>query len=278
VKKTECSKCHGTGTQVHFMQAGFQMASTCNACGGSGVTVPSGGECHTCSGDGVVRQRKTIKVNVPSGVEDGMRIKVPGEGHMPAIGQADEESPRWQRGDLFVNVRVAADTRFSRSGSDVLYTATIPFTTAMLGGKIKVPTLDGQVNVNVPTGTGSGDQLRLAGLGMHKLTSRRGAKGDLRVLFKVDMPKYLSANQRTIAEMLAEEMGDKTATRTMLKSNIQNEDGIESDHKNEGFLKSAWHTLTGQHKNLQEKESKADTDNSKGKAENEEKKKASGSG
>ena len=270
VQKGKCGKCDGTGTRVHFMQAGFQMASTCNACAGSGVAVPKGGDCGTCKGDGAVRQRKSVTVDIPGGVEDGMRLRVTGEGDMPLVGQAGSETPRVQKGDLYVFIHVATDSKFARAGSDILHTAAIPLTTAILGGEIMIPTLDGNARVRVPTGTGSGDKITLSGKGMVKLNSRRGAKGDLRVEFKVQMPKYLSANQRTIVEMLADEMGDKSAKRIMnLGKSAETNPETKEDHKNEGFLKSAWHSLTGQHDNLEPEKKESD---------DEEPKKGAGSG
>ena len=213
--RSTCNKCGGTGTRIQFVQAGFQMASTCDNCGGQGVVVPRGGECRTCNGNGVVRERKTVKVDIPGGVEDGMRLRVSGEGDAPPTGAAANPDARSSRGDLYVFIRVAADTKFGRSGADVLYTASIPLTTAVLGGEVKIPTLDGEAKLKVGTGTGTGDIVNLSGMGMPKLGSRRNASGDLRVEFKVVMPKYLSANQRTILEMLADEMGDRTAKRVM---------------------------------------------------------------
>jgi len=267
VKKSKCSSCDGSGTRVHFMQAGFQMASTCDTCGGSGVEVPKGGDCTTCRGDGAVRERRKVTVDIPGGVEDGMRLRVNGEGDMPPMGHAGSENAKAQKGDLYVFIRVAPDPKFARSGSDILYTASIPLTTAVLGGEITVPTLDGTVKVRVPTGTGTGDRITLSGMGMTKIGSRKGAKGDLRVEFKVSMPKYLNANQRTILEMLADELGDKNAKRIMnVGSSTQTEE--KGNHKNEGFLKSAWHSITGQH-------SEKDQDHS---SDEEPKKKASGSG
>jgi len=213
--RQQCKRCNGTGTRVHIMQQGFQMASTCDACGGHGVVIPRGSECGSCSGNGVVRQRKTVRVDIPGGVEDGMRLRVSGEGDAPPTGTAANAQARSQRGDLYVFIRVAPDARFSRSGADVLYTASIPLTTALLGGEVLVPTLDGEVKVRVATGTGTGDKVVLSGMGMKRLSGRGPASGDLRVEFKVNMPKYLSANQRTLAEMLADEMGDKSAKRIM---------------------------------------------------------------
>ena len=213
--RSSCKKCGGTGTRVHIMQAGFQMASTCETCGGQGVVIPKGGECGSCTGKGVVRERKAVNIDIPGGVEDGMRLRVSGEGDAPPTGTIGSPNARSIRGDLYVFIRVAADSKFSRSGADVLYTASIPFTTAILGGEIMVPTLDGEAKLKVATGTGTGDRITLGGMGMPRLGGRRSALGDLRVEFKVSMPKYLSSNQRTILEVLADELEDKNARRVM---------------------------------------------------------------
>jgi molecular chaperone DnaJ len=271
-KKSECKSCGGTGQRVTSM-GGFHMSATCTSCGGSGMAVPRGSSCGTCGGDGAVKERKTVTVDIPGGVEDGMRLRVSGEGDAPLTGQAMGSNVRGSNGDLYVFIRVASDPKFKRAGSDILHTATIPLTTAVLGGEIKVPTLDGEVMVKVPTGSGTGDKVTLSGMGMKVLSGRRNAKGDLKVEFKVNMPKYLSQNQRTILEMLADEMGDKTAKR-MIVNKMRDEEAKPSatsdDHKNEGFIKSAWHNLTGQHKEAPKTEQP--------KNEEEEKKKGTGSG
>lgn len=215
-KRSSCKTCNGTGTRVQFVPGGFQVASTCGTCGGTGSSIPRGSECRTCGGDGAVRERQTISVDIPGGVEDGMRLRVDGQGDAALTGRsAGAEASRSVRGDLYVFVRVAADPKFTRAGSDILHTATIPLTTAILGGEVTVPTLDGSVKVRVATGTSTGDRITLSGMGMKKLGSRRPGSGDMRVEFRVAMPKYLSANQRTIVEMLADEMDDKTAKRVM---------------------------------------------------------------
>ncbi|KAK5138218.1 hypothetical protein LTR08_004914 [Meristemomyces frigidus] len=279
----QCKSCDGTGSRVHFMQGGFQMASTCGNCGGTGVQIPKGAECGTCRGNGATRERRTVTVDIPGGVEDGMRLRVMGEGDYPATGQATNPSGRTEKGDLYVFIRVATDSKFSRNGSDVLYTASIPLTTAVLGGEINIPTLEGEVRVKVATGTGTGDKITLSGRGMKKLGARRSNNGDLRVEFKVQMPKYLSVNQRTIVEMLADEMDDKSAKRIMNLNQYKQdaaqgkkEGQSEEDHKKEGFLKNMWHSMTGQHDGVDQpkEQPKAGGD---GKPE-EEPKKASGSG
>ncbi|KJK80378.1 hypothetical protein H634G_04617 [Metarhizium anisopliae BRIP 53293] len=260
-QRSPCKSCNGTGTRLHFMQGGFQMASTCGTCEGTGTTIPKGSECRTCSGNGVVRERKTITIDIPAGIEDGMRLRVDGAGDAPPTGKTADPNARTQRGDLYVFVRVAKDPKFSREGSNILYTANIPLTTALLGGQVNIPTLDGSVNVKVATGTNTGDKMTLTGMGMKRLGARRGGAGDLRVEFRVNMPKYLSANQRTIVEMLADEMGDKTARRVMNVSSTSNNDASNPDsHKNEGFLKSMWHTLTNHPAHQKEGDEKSSAD------------------
>lgn len=278
-QRAQCKSCGGTGQRVTSM-GGFHMSATCSSCGGSGFAIPRGSSCGTCGGDGAVKERKTITVDIPGGVEDGMRLRVSGEGDAPLTGQAMSSGTiRGQKGDLYVLIRVATDSKFQRNGSDILHTATIPLTTAVLGGEIKVPTLDGEVKVRVPTGSGTGDRVTLSGMGMKVLSQgRRGGKGDLRVEFKVAMPKYLSVNQRTILEMLADEMGDNNAKRMINPGKMRDDQqasssGAHDDHSNEGFLKSAWHNLTGQHKHLHEDQQPKTEKN-----EDDERKKGSGSG
>lgn len=244
-QRAQCHTCDGTGTRVHYAQGGFQMASTCGSCGGTGSTIPKSSECRTCSGQGVVRNKKTITVDIPAGIEDGMRLRIDGGGDAPITGRSTSPNSRAQNGDLYVFVRVAADPKFGREGSNILYTANIPLTTAILGGQVTIPTLDGSVNLKVATGTNTGDKVTLPGMGMKRLGSRRAGSGDLKVEFRVKMPKSLSASQRTILEMLADEMDDKSARRVMNVSSSSSSDPNDpNSHKDEGFLKSVWHTLT----------------------------------
>ncbi|KAF2877380.1 hypothetical protein BDV95DRAFT_559101 [Massariosphaeria phaeospora] len=274
-RKSECKTCGGTGVRTARM-GGFHMQTTCNSCEGTGTAIPRGSSCSTCGGNGAVKDRKTVTVDIPGGVEDGMRLRVNGEGDAPLTGQATSANARGAKGDLYVLIRVASDPKFKRNGNDILHTATIPLTTAVLGGEIHVPTLDGDVKVKVPTGSGTGDRITLSGMGMKLLSGRRNAKGDLKVEFKIQMPKYLSANQRTILEMLADEMGDKTAKRIMNIGGMRGDDSksAQNSHQNEGFLKSAWHNITGQHRNLDTESKPAEAK----KDEDEKPKKASGSG
>lgn len=188
-KKKQCGRCGGTGQRVHFMAGGFQMAATCESCAGSGVVIPPGKECNSCHGNGVVRETKEMPVVIPGGVDDSMAISVPGEGDAPATAGLPSGA-KTRRGDLIIHIRVQKHSQFNRDGANILYTASIPMTTALLGGIIRVPTLEGDVELRVPTGTSSGDRITMSGRGMKKVNSRYGGNGDLRVEFKVVMPKY----------------------------------------------------------------------------------------
>ncbi|KAK6341780.1 hypothetical protein TWF730_001272 [Orbilia blumenaviensis] len=270
-QRTACGKCQGTGTRIHFHQGGFQMASTCGTCGGSGIVTPKGSDCGTCSGAGVLRDRKSVRVDIPPGVDDGMRLKVDSEGDAPVIQGGATTGAKLHRGDLLVHIRVQAHPNFSRSGADVLYTATIPMTTAVLGGKIKIPTLKGDVELNIPAGTTTGDRITIAGKGMSKLTSRKGAYGDLKVEFRVSLPKSLTASQRTLLEMLADDLGDHQAKRIMNVSDMMKEAASKSESKEsgdakDGFLKRALHRFTHPHEKQNERteSNNGDTDETPG--------------
>lgn len=186
-QRKDCGRCGGTGTRIYFMQGGFQMAATCESCGGAGIVIPKGSECGSCHGNGVVRETKSVRVDIPAGIEDGMRLRVTAEGDAPQVGNTG--ATRTQRGDLFVHIRVTPHKQFGRKGADILYTATVPFTTALLGGKVKIPTLSGEVDLKVKEGTNTGDKVTIPGAGMRKLSGRRDAIGDLRVEYKINMPK-----------------------------------------------------------------------------------------
>ena len=198
-----------------MLSGGFQMASTCESCGGAGSQIPRGGECPRCDGEGVVHEEKTVTVHIPAGVSDGMRVRVAGEGDAPRPSSTD---PRVQSnaksGDLFVHLRIQPHPSFRRKGANIHHTASIPMTTAALGGKITVPTLEGSTTIKVPQGTTTGDSVTLSGQGIVDVEGRTGRKGDYHVDFKVNMPKNLGAYERNLLEQLAASLGDTAARRT----------------------------------------------------------------
>ncbi|PWZ01331.1 hypothetical protein BCV70DRAFT_198759 [Testicularia cyperi] len=197
-KKSTCGTCNGTGTRTFVIQSGFQMATTCPSCGGAGSTVAPEDNCKSCDGLGRVRGRKEVEIDLPAGVDDGFRIRKDGFGDVPLSGTGIP-------GSLYVRINVAPSKIWRRQGSMLFYPATIPFHTAILGGKVRVPTLDGPVEVRVPPGTQVGEEMILQGRGVPSPT-RRGQKGDLMVQFEVTMPRSLSKRQREILQQYADEV------------------------------------------------------------------------
>lgn len=204
-KKRTCQVCNGTGTRTFVIQSGFQMASTCPACGGAGQSVAAGDECGTCEGVGRIRTRKTVDVKVPPGVDDGAKIRMDGQGDVPLQGPGPA-------GSLYVRIGVRPSKIWRRQGSNLYFPATVPFYTAILGGKVRVPTLDGEVDVRVPAGTQVGDEMLLRGRGVPSLM-RRGDKGDLLVQFEVTIPRSLSSKQREILQQFVDEVEGRPAAQ-----------------------------------------------------------------
>ncbi|GAA5979081.1 hypothetical protein JCM10908_002798 [Rhodotorula pacifica] len=200
LQKTTCGSCGGTGTRTFTIQSGFQMASTCATCGGSGSVAPPGSNCGTCAGVGKVRERRTIEVKVPPGVDDGMRIRLDGKGDAPLNGAGRGGGTP---GDLFVRINVQPSKVFTRQGSNLYQTVSVPFYTAILGGRAPVKTLDRDVEVRVPQGTQPGEEMVMRGRGVKKLY--REDYGDLVVKFNVTMPRSLSPAQRRILQQYVQE-------------------------------------------------------------------------
>ncbi|BGP45313.1 mdj1 protein precursor [Rhodotorula kratochvilovae] len=196
MKKTSCASCGGSGTRTFTIQSGFQMASTCAACGGSGSVAPPGSNCGTCAGVGKVRERRTVEVKIPPGVDDGMKIRLDGKGDAPLGGKG-------RNGDLFVRINVQPSKVFSRQGSNLYQNVSVPFYTAILGGRAPVKTLDRDVEVRVPQGTQPGEEMVLRGRGVKKLY--KDDHGDLVVRFNVTMPRSLTPAQRRILEQFVAE-------------------------------------------------------------------------
>jgi molecular chaperone DnaJ len=223
-KKQTCSACGGSGSTIHLMQGGFQMASTCGVCEGTGVTIPRSSQCGTCHAKGVVQKTRTTEIDIPGGISDGMRLKLAGEGDSPAV--LNGTNIQISKGDLYVRVRIKPHSLFKRSQDDLLYSASIPITTAVLGGKVEVPTLGGgrKLQLNVPRGTQSGSQVTIHDQGFPVL-NRRGVKGDLKVTFDVKIPRADGTAQMALFEALADALDDKTAKRTGAIKMFEDEEG-----------------------------------------------------
>lgn len=184
-----CAVCGGRGV-VNENQGLFSFSHPCVACGGTGMQIEV--PCPTCGGRGTERRAHQVKVRVPPGVEDRQRIRVKGRGGAGRYGAPP--------GDLYVVVHISPHPIFHKKGKDLTVKVPITFAEAALGATVPVPTLDGRtVSVKVPPGTRSGRSFRVAGQGVPV----PGHPGDLLVMFEVDVPAKLSADEKRAVEALA---------------------------------------------------------------------------
>jgi molecular chaperone DnaJ len=194
-----CDRCHGAGQVQQVQRTRFgQMVRTalCDKCGGDGRIAER--PCHTCDGRGMVARERRVKVDIPAGIDDGQRLRITGRGHAGERGGPS--------GDLFVVVRVEEDERFIRDREDLVTVVDVSAPLASLGTTIRVPTLDGEVPLEIPGGTQPGETIVMAGRGLPPLG--RGRTGDLRVVVNVVVPRRLSRKQRDLLEKFADSLDD----------------------------------------------------------------------
>ena len=194
-KSSRCSTCGGQGRVVSSTRTPlgiFQQSMTCSSCNGTGETSTP---CSTCSGDGRVRKTKRISLKVPPGVDSGSRLRVRNEGNAGRRGGAP--------GDLFVVIEVIPDPVLKRDDTNILYTSKVSYIDAILGTTIKVPTVDGMVDLKVPAGTQPGTTLVMARKGV-PLLNKSNMRGDQLVRVQVEIPKRLSSDERKLIEELAD--------------------------------------------------------------------------
>ena len=185
-KKT-CSRCGGSGSQT-ISQGFFSVRQPCAACGGTGQVIES--PCRTCHGQGRVEIKDTFSINVPPGVDTGVKLRVSGRGEAGLRGGPT--------GDLYVFFQVRSSNVFERSGDNLLCEIPVPFSIMANGGVIEVPTIAGKTKMRIPAGTKSGSTLRLKGKGAPSL--RRGMRGDLHVQLVTETPVKLSKEQQELLD------------------------------------------------------------------------------
>jgi molecular chaperone DnaJ len=188
-KPKPCASCGGAG-KIRHAQGFFTLERTCPTCHGRGQVIDD--PCKVCGGGGRVTRERTLSVNIPSGVEDGTRIRLAGEGEAGLRGGTT--------GDLYIFLEVAPHEFFQRDGADLHCRVPISMISAALGGEFEVPAIDGsKVKVKVPPGTQTGRRFRLGGKGMPVLRAKQ--TGDMYVQVAVETPQNLTKRQR---ELLAE--------------------------------------------------------------------------
>ena len=186
-----CPTCGGHG-QVRMQQGFFSIQQTCPKCHGSGKVVPT--PCGTCHGAGRIKKHKTLSVKIPSGVDEGDRIRLSGEGESGTNGGPP--------GDLYVVIHIRQHAVFTRDHNDLHCEMPISISTAALGGEIEIPTLDGSAKIRIPAETQTGKIFRLRGKGIKGVRSTQ--YGDLMCHVVVETPVNLTARQKELLEELEE--------------------------------------------------------------------------
>jgi len=194
----KCPTCSGRGS-INQDQGPFATSVACPTCHGRGGQVVT--PCASCHGTGREPSSRKVNVRIPGGVVDGQRIRLKGKGSSGANGGP--------AGDLFVDVHVQSDPRFGRSGRNLTTSVHVPFTQALLGTTVLVPTLDEEVTLKVPAGTQPGTKMRVRNHGVP--AAGKHAAGDLLVTVVVDMPKKLTKEQKSLVEKLAKSLGEESA-------------------------------------------------------------------
>ena len=198
-----CPKCGGSGQLQQVSRSIFGQvvrAMPCDRCSGDGRIAET--PCERCGGEGRVSEMRTWEVDIPAGIEDGQRVRIAGAGHAGAA--------PGREGDLYVEVRIEPDERFTRQGTELVSRAEVPVMTAIVGGEVFVPTLEGDLAVEVPAGTQHGDVERLKRRGLPPLHG--GRRGDQHVVFELVVPTDLDPEQREAAERLSDALGDQRET------------------------------------------------------------------
>ncbi len=201
---TTCPQCNGRGEVRSIRQTMLgQMVnvSACPRCQGEGRIIES--PCETCRGEGRTERRRTLRVSIPPGIDEGHQIRLSNEGESGPRGGA--------AGSLYVAVHVQPHPSLKRDGSELYYQAQVSIAQAALGTRITVPTVDGDEEVEIKPGTQPETEIRLRGRGVPHLR-RAGARGDLHVLVDVVVPTKLSKKARELLAAYAEETGESVAS------------------------------------------------------------------
>lgn len=192
-----CSTCHGTGRVRYSQQTIFGTTiqeGPCKECNGTGRIVKE--KCSDCNGKGYKKITKSVKLNIPAGIDNGQTMTIRGEGNAPVRDGVP--------GDLRVHIRVSPHKVLVREGNDLLLELYVPFTTALLGGKVTIPTLKGNYDLEIKELTQSGTVMRLKGKGVKILN--REAYGDLIVTVKTEAPKSIDRKTKELLKQISEQI------------------------------------------------------------------------
>jgi molecular chaperone DnaJ len=200
---TTCTQCNGSGYVITVQNSFFgrmQTQSVCPTCGGQGRIIKE--KCSKCNGEGTERGQEIIEVKIPAGVSDGMMLTVRGKGNAARNGGVS--------GDLLVVIEEEHSPELIRDGNDLIHNLNITVTTALLGGEVEVPTIDGKARIKIAPGTHAGKVLRLRGKGLPDVNGY--GRGDIMVVIDITIPDELTKEERNLVEKLAEQPNFKRAS------------------------------------------------------------------
>ncbi len=198
-----CPECKGSGYVITVQNSFFgrmQTQTVCPTCGGSGRTIKD--KCSKCGGEGTERGQEIVEVKIPAGIAEGMAVTVRGKGNAARRGGVS--------GDLIVVIEEEHNPELIRDGNDLIHNMNITVTTALLGGEVEVPTIDGKVRIKIAPGTHAGKVLRLRGKGLPDVNGY--GRGDIMVVVDITIPDELTKEERKIIEQLAEQPHFKRAS------------------------------------------------------------------
>lgn len=194
--KSTCGTCGGQG-QVRRSQGFFSIATTCPDCRGLGESIDS--PCKVCRGTTRAQEKKTLEVDIPGGIENGMQLKLGGKG--------DDGINGGPAGDLYIQIMVEEDANYERDENDILSPLKISMTQAALGATITTKTLDGEEIVDIPAGSQHDDSIKIPSKGCPSLYKQK-TRGDFYFILKVQIPKKLNTEQKDLLSQLSKSMGE----------------------------------------------------------------------
>lgn len=234
-KSSRCSTCDGEG-QVSRVQrtvfGSFQQIATCSTCQGIGEVIRDA--CTECLGSGVLDAMRKIAINIPQGIDDGYRIVMRGQGDVGKYGG--------NKGDLYVRIRVEPDPVFTRYGNNIYIRTELNIVSAILGGSIVVPTLEGEREVEIPAGVQTGERISISGLGVPALRGN-GIRGDQIVQIAVVTPRHLTPEQEGMVRQLGDSWladDENALDPVIVRDNEIPQDRKESNSGLWGWLKEAF--------------------------------------
>ena len=205
-----CSTCNGSGYVTRVENSFFgriQTQGVCPTCGGEGKVITA--QCDKCHGEGTLRGDEVVEIKIPAGVGEGMALTVSGKGNAARHGGVN--------GDLLVVIEEEHDPQLVRDGNDLIHNLSIPVTTAILGGTVEVPTIDGKAKIKIAPGTHAGKVLRLRDKGLPEVNGY--GRGDILVVVDITIPSRLTADEKAMVEKLAE-MPDFKRAESAERQNI----------------------------------------------------------